>query len=101
VIFSELSFWYGLSYHEMLNMPIKVLFAYLTNLDAHRSEMSILMAEVEALPHSKKSASQRTIKRWQASIKNTFGSFETSKRSPTVHRAMLALRGISVQKPKE
>jgi len=101
---SELTFWYGLSFRDIAETPVKVLFNYIENLEAHKAEKSVLLAEVESLPHSNKGSSQRIVSAWKRAIKNTFGNFHQQRaKSPESHKSMLGMRGISVKivKPKE
>ena len=83
-----------------MQTPIKIILVYLENLEAHRAEMSVILGEIESLPHAKKNATRRTVQNWQKIIRAKFGSSQQQTTDPRLHKAMLAMRGISVQSPK-
>jgi hypothetical protein len=81
-----------------------MILAYMDNLETHQAEQSLFLANVEIIPHIKPAAGQRSLSRWNRIVRERFaGMSQTgrSQHSPKVHKALLRMKGISVQSPKE
>lgn len=63
-VFSKLSYWYGLQYSEIKNMPMNVLNSYLDHLDRRKAETKMMFGDVASLPHMKPNDRKSTVNGW-------------------------------------
>lgn len=84
-----MTFWYGLGFADISNMPMAAIQAYLINLPVRQAELKLLMAEVESIPNMKKQDRESLLKDWM----------QTARVKPAVRKAtpgILKLLGIGV-----
>ena len=94
-VFSRLSFWYGLQFSEVAEMPITGINAYIEKLEARKAELKLLMADVVSLPHMKKHDRMSTVNGWMKLL-NIFSQTQAKPASP----ARLKMMGIGVRHVK-
>jgi hypothetical protein len=86
-----LSYWYGLSFAEIADMPFTAISAYLERLPARQAETKMMMADVVSYPHMKALDRQSALRGWMK---------QANARQPEQRRpaspAALKLLGIGV-----
>ena len=72
-IFPALSFWYGLSFHELCRMPNWALIMYAEQLPYLLATMELIWMRAAAFPYMKKGAQQQTVSEIRARIRRRIG----------------------------
>jgi hypothetical protein len=85
-----MTFWYGLGFADISDMPMTAFTAYVQHLPARQAEMKLILSEVESLPNMKPSARASLMREWM----------KAAEIEPTVRKAtpgILKLLGIGVR----
>jgi hypothetical protein len=80
------SFWYGLGFADMAEMPIASIQAYLERLPARIAEMKLAMAEAVSVPHLEADERRDLLESWQEQAH--LREMEAEVVSPAVLRMM-------------
>lgn len=91
-IFSKLSYWYGLQYSEIRDMPMEMLKGYMERLETRKTEERLMMADVVSLPHMKKRDRERTVNDWMRLL-----SIQNQVKPRRASPARLKMMGIGVK----
>jgi hypothetical protein len=91
-IFTKLSYWYGLSYSEIANMPIKAIEAYLEKLEIRKTETKLMFADVISLPNMKKKDRVDLVGKWIRTL-----NINQPVQARPANPAILKLIGIGVR----
>lgn len=91
-IFSKLSYWYGLQFSEIVEMPLSTVQAYLQKLEVRQAETKLMLVDVESIPHMKARDRNKTINRWMKLVK-----IHTPAKAKKPSEAKLKLMGIGVR----
>jgi hypothetical protein len=87
-----LSFWYGLQFSEIAEMPIASINAYINKLEARKTEVKLMMADVVSLPKMKKNDRVSLVNSWMKLL-NITSQAQAKPASP----GRLKLMGIGVK----
>lgn len=87
-----MSYWYGLSFEDVAEMPFAAIRNYLERLPARQTETKLLLADVISFPHMKKGDRQTAMRQWMK-IAQPRRETELRPASP----AILKLMGIGVE----
>jgi hypothetical protein len=87
-----MSFWYGLSFDDVANMPMARLENYLEKLPARFSELQMLLADVVSLPHMKDEHRRATMNGWMRTLQVV-----TPFKAKPASKARLQMMGIGVR----
>lgn len=87
-----MSFWYGLGFDDISNMPFAAIEAYLQRLPARQAELRLMVADAASIPHMKPEARRSVMRAWER-IAEEFGG--ATARPASAGR--LKLMGIGVR----
>jgi hypothetical protein len=87
-----MSFWYGLGFNDLANMPVASIEIYMQQLPARLAELSLLLADTTMLPHAKEDARRNALTKWQRVV-NMKSQVNAKPASP----AVLKMMGIGVE----
>lgn len=86
-----MTFWYGLGFADLSEMPITAIQAYMQDLPARQAEMKLMLYEVESMPNMKKHDQENRLKNWLRSA--GIASSTARKATPGI----LKMMGIGVR----
>jgi hypothetical protein len=87
-----LSYWYGLSYSQIAQMPVPAINAYLEKLQARIAETKLMMADAASVPHMKLSDRKTTLNNWMRTV-----NIHSPTKSKPASKARLKMMGIGVR----
>lgn len=87
-----MTFWYGMSFEEVGEMPMASIEAYLERLPARFAEMKLVFADVVSLPHMKDHQRSERLREWMREVE-MFNPTMTKPASP----ARLRMMGVGVR----
>jgi hypothetical protein len=85
-----LTFWYGLGFDDISNMPMAAIMAYLQELPARQAELKLTLTETEMMPNMKPNARQQALKEWMRTA-------ELQSAARPASPGILKLMGIGVR----
>ena len=91
-VFSKLSYWYGLQFSEIANMPLSTVQAYLQKLEVRQAETKLMLVDVESITILKARDRKKMINRWMKLVQIQEPA-KAKKASP----AKLKMMGIGVR----
>lgn len=91
-MFSKLSYWYGLQFSEIAQMPFVTINTYLEKIEARKTETKLMLADVILLPNMKNKDRAGLINNWMKYL-DIQKQIETKPASPSI----LKMMGIGVK----
>jgi hypothetical protein len=87
-----LSFWYGLGFEDLANMPFASMEAYSSQLPARLAELKLLLAETTTIPHAKEGDRKSALAAWRREA-----NMKSQRRTKPASPAILKMMGIGVR----
>lgn len=66
-----MSFWYGLSFADISEMPMAAIEAYMNRLEIRKTEVRLMLADVTMLPNMKKNDRVSIVNNWMKLLEIT------------------------------
>jgi hypothetical protein len=96
---SQLTYWYGLGYREIAEMPSGVIRAYLERLPARLAEWKMAMAEAVSLPYMREGQQRQIIAAWRRAA--TGGRPVPARPASDEVLRMMGIRVVKVSSEKQ